>query len=224
MTPDEFRAKTGVSRETLARFEVLRALLLKWQARINLIGPSTRDDIWRRHFFDSAQLYPLLPPPEAAETLQVLADLGSGAGFPGLALALMASGENRPLATNLIESDQRKAAFLIEAVRMLALTESVTVHNRRVESLGSDLVNRVDIVTARALADLRQLLDWSASLLRRSGVCLFLKGTSASDELTLAHKVWKMRAEMLPSRSDPSGIVLRLGDISRCQIRQNQLI
>ena len=223
MTPDEFRAETGVSRETLARFEVFHALLLKWQARINLIGPSTRDDIWRRHFFDSAQLYPLLPPPKAADTPQVLADLGSGAGFPGLVLALMASGECRPLATNLIESDQRKAAFLIEAVGTFSLGDSVTIHNRRVESLGGDLLRRVDIVTARALADLPLLLVWSAPLLRRSGVCLFLKGTSASDELTLAHKVWKMRAEMLPSRSDPSGTVLRLGDISRCQTPQNQL-
>ncbi|HJS33747.1 MAG TPA: 16S rRNA (guanine(527)-N(7))-methyltransferase RsmG, partial [Alphaproteobacteria bacterium] len=217
MTPSEFAAATDVSRETLVRLEALHDLLLKWQARINLIGPATRGDIWRRHFFDTAQLLPLLPASSAGNAPLVLVDLGSGAGFPGLVMALMARGENRPLASNLVESDQRKAAFLIEAVRILELGDSVTIHNRRAESLNGTLRAQVDVVTARALADLSQLLSWSAPLLRSNGICLFLKGTTVSDELTLAHKVWKMHAEILPSRSDPSGVVLRLRDISRCQ-------
>lgn len=223
MTPDEFAAETNVSRETLARFQALHDLLLKWQARINLIGAGTREDIWRRHFLDSAQLFPLLPVPAVADSPPVLVDLGSGAGFPGLVLALLASGETRPLAINLVESDQRKAAFLIEAVRTLRLGESVNIHNRRAESLNGTLRARVDVVTARALADLRQLVVWSVPLLRSTGICLFLKGTSASDELTLAHKVWNMHSEILPSRSDPSGVILRLRGISRCPIPLNTL-
>jgi 16S rRNA (guanine527-N7)-methyltransferase len=150
---------------------------------------------------DSAALRPLLPPDAGR-----LADLGSGAGFPGLVLAIMGFPE-----VHLIESDARKCAFLGEAARQFA-PGRVTIHRGRIESIAAF---PVDVVTARALADLDSLLGYASRFLDPAGVCLFLKGRRAADELTLARQRWTMTAEALPNPAESSGTILRIKDLHR---------
>jgi 16S rRNA (guanine527-N7)-methyltransferase len=198
--PRRHLAALGVSRETLARLETYAALLVRWQARINLVGPDTLPDLWTRHILDSAQVWPLIPP-EARR----VADLGSGAGFPGLVLAILGAPD-----VHLVESDARKCAFLREAAR---LTETkVTVLNRRIEQVAP---LSADVVTARALAPLSLLLDWAAPHLAAGGQCLFLKGRGADDELTATAKEWKIAHRRIPSLTDPEGVLLQLREVCR---------
>ena len=176
------------------------ALLRQWSARINLVAPSTIGDVWRRHFLDSAQLLPLLP-----ATADSLVDLGSGAGFPGLVLAIMGAP-----GTTLVEADARKCAFLREAAR---LTEAaVTIRHGRIDSLPP---RAAAVVTARALAPLDRLLPWSERLIGPATVCLFPKGREAGQELAAAQKMWVMDVTTYASRSDPHGVILRLSRVSR---------
>ncbi len=174
------------------------ALLERWQRRINLVGRSTLADPWRRHVLDSAQLVPLIP----AEA-RTIVDLGSGAGFPGLVLAILTG-----LDTHLIDSDARKGAFLREVIRVTGAP--ATVVTARIEGV---VGLTADVVTARALAPLPRLLDLAAPLLSPRGQCLFLKGRDAAAELTESEKRWIMRVERVPSVSDPSGTVLSLRDL-----------
>ncbi|HLN25909.1 MAG TPA: 16S rRNA (guanine(527)-N(7))-methyltransferase RsmG [Patescibacteria group bacterium] len=198
MTMAGFAKLVPVSRETLERLQVYADLLVKWQAKINLVGPATLPDVWRRHILDSAQLFGRLP------TGPVL-DLGSGAGFPGLVLAIMGAGP-----VHLVESDARKCAFLREAARVTAAP--AVVHNLRIEALKPF---PIAAVTARALAPLAQLLDWAEPFLQHSVECLFLKGRNSEDELTQAGKTWMMKTERIPSLSDPSGLILHLCEVHR---------
>ena len=210
MTPEQFAAAAEVSRETLAKFAIYKEHLEKWQRRINLVGAATLPDAWHRHFLDSAQLFPLLPPGR-----QVLYDLGSGAGFPGLVLAIMASGAGRPLAVHLVESDKRKAAFLAEVARATGQARGVTIHATRIADLPLARLPQAEMVTARALAPLDELLGFAHKLLAPHGICLFLKGARVGDELTHAGKHWKMQLDRIPSRTDPSGTILRIADLTR---------
>lgn len=212
LTPEEFAAEAGawadVSRETLNRLQAYAELLAKWQKAVNLVSPADLPNLWRRHFLDSAQLMPLLPPaPGPGE--RVIADMGSGAGFPGLVLAILGAGK-----VHLIESDGRKCAFLAEAARITGAP--AVVHNLRLDPkrpLGLEI--QADVVTSRALAPLPKLLEYAALLLKPGGTCLFLKGAGVAEELTAACKLWNMRIEQLPSRSGGAGVILRLGDIAR---------
>lgn len=199
-----FAAEAGVSRETCERLAVYGEVLRRWQAKINLVGPSTLADVWRRHFLDSAQLHPLLP-----ESAGVLVDLGSGAGFPGLVLAVLGVPE-----VHLVESDTRKAAFLREAAR--AAGANVTVHAKRIEMVTG--VN-ADVVTARALAPLTDLLAWTHPFVGSRGVAVFPKGQNVGAELDEAAKSWAFAVERLPSRTDPSGTILRVRGIARVESR-----
>lgn len=201
LTAEGLAGLIAVSRETLARLETYAVLLVKWQARINLVGPATIPDLWRRHMLDSAQLFALLP---AGPVL----DLGSGAGFPGLVLAILrgAAGE----VVHLVESDARKCAFLREAAR---LTDApVAIHNKRIETLTPF---PVAAVTARALAPLAVLLSWAEPFLGPHTHCLFLKGRTCEEELTQASKDWMMTADRISSLSDPSGYILHLSEVYR---------
>lgn len=200
MGPKEFQAKSGVSRETLDRLVVYADLLVKWQARINLVGPETLPDLWSRHMLDSAQLFGLIPP-----QAKRLVDLGSGAGFPGLVLAVMGAPD-----VHLIESDSRKCAFLREAARLTGA--SVTVINKRIEQVAP---LAADVVTARALAPLVKLLDWAAPHLAEGGQCLFLKGRGADDELTATAKEWNIVLDRISSLTDPASFVLQLREVCR---------
>jgi 16S rRNA (guanine527-N7)-methyltransferase len=200
LTAEHFQKLTGVSRETLARLQSYVELLIAWNRRINLVGPRTIGDIWRRHVLDSAQLRPLIPPKS-----RVLVDLGSGAGLPGLILAILGIPE-----VHLVEADQRKCVFLREAARV---TETpVALHAQRLEKVTGI---RADVVTARAFAPLPDLLDQAEAFLDTHSILLFLKGKTVGEELTEAAKGWKMRATLHPSVSDPSGTVLRLERVIR---------
>lgn len=200
MGPIEFQAKSGVSRETLERLTIYADLLVKWQAKINLVGPETLGDLWSRHMLDSAQLFPLIRP-----DAKRLVDLGSGAGFPGLVLGVMGAPD-----VHLVESDARKCAFLREAARLTGTT--VTIHNKRIEQVAP---LGADVVTARALAPLAKLLDWAFPHLASGGECLFLKGRGADDELTATAKEWNIALDRIVSLTDPAGLVLQLREVSR---------
>lgn len=183
-------------------------LISKWQRAINLISAGDLADLWGRHMLDSAQLIEHMPPiPQGRE--RVIADLGSGAGFPGMVLAILGAGQ-----VHLIESDQRKCAFLLEAARLTG--SRAVVYNCRIEEFPKKNPGfKADIVVARGLAPVSKLLEYAAPLLAAGGVCLFLKGDNLPKELTEAGKEWNMRADQLPSRTSRSGIILRLGDLAR---------
>jgi 16S rRNA (guanine527-N7)-methyltransferase len=202
LAADGFARRVQVSRETMARLEAYVRLLTAWNRRINLVGRTTIGEVWQRHILDSAQLLQHLPP----GTRRVV-DLGSGAGLPGLILAIFGVPE-----VHLIESDRRKAAFLAEAIRV---TEAPAVlHTQRVERVAAF---GADVVTARACAPLPALLDLARSFLGPGTICLFLKGRAAAAELTEAEKDWNMRVTMLPSVTDPHGAILKLEDVSRVE-------
>jgi 16S rRNA (guanine527-N7)-methyltransferase len=196
---EEFVVQTGVSRETLARLKAYADLLADWNARHNLIAKSTLSDIWHRHFLDSAQLAPMIP-----AQAKTLADLGSGAGFPGLVLAVM-----RPeLAVTLHEATTKKCAFLQAAAERMGM--QVAVLNARLEDLPP---HPFDVVTARALAPLPQLLTYAYPFTTPNSVCLFLKGQNVGPELTEAHKYWNMLASQAPSQTEPSAAIVAVRDL-----------
>jgi 16S rRNA (guanine527-N7)-methyltransferase len=196
----DFVQKVPVSRETLDRLRCYVDLLEKWNRRINLVAPATLPAAWTRHLLDSAQLFALLPP--AAGTL---IDLGSGAGLPGLILAILGIED-----VHLVESDTRKAVFLQEAARMTGT--KVTIHPRRIEAMPP---LSADLITARAVAPLPALLDYATRFLRPGGACYFLKGATVSSELTEAQKSWHMVASLIPSRSEAAGVIVKLEQITR---------
>ena len=188
----------NVSRETLLRLELFADLLLTWNARINLISRADAPHLWQRHITDALQLAPLIPPgcPRAI-------DLGSGAGFPGLILAIAYGIE-----VDLIEQDQRKAAFLREAA--MVTRAPVHIHATKIERAK---VAPAPLVVSRALATLPILLGWAHPLLTEDGICLFPKSSTAESEITQAERRWSMHIDRLPSRTDPNGVILRIRDL-----------
>ena len=191
-----------VSRETLDRLERYAELLAKWQRSINLVAASTLADVWRRHFLDSAQLLPFIP-----DETPSLADLGTGAGFPGLVIACL-----RPeLAVRLVEADARKAAFLGEVARGLGLGK-VAVTIGRMEKVSPQPSS---VVTARALAPLDQLCDWAKPWCSDAAICLFHKGKHHFAELTEARLRWTIDCDVIRSLTDPDGVILRITRLER---------
>jgi 16S rRNA (guanine527-N7)-methyltransferase len=184
----------NVSRETLDRLQAYGDLLIKWQARINLVSNNTLDDLWTRHLLDSAQVFPYLP-----ENTHTLVDIGCGAGFPGLVLAILGVPD-----VHLVDSDMRKMAFVREAARV---TETkVTIHNKRIDDV--EMSQFADVVTSRALANLEKLLGFSNALRKADGRCIFLKGRKADEEIRYAKKSWDFECESKSSVSDPEGKIL----------------
>jgi 16S rRNA (guanine527-N7)-methyltransferase len=197
--PAEFAAASGVSRETLARLKAYVGLLAEWNARQNLVSAKSLEDVWRRHVWDSAQLAPYIP--AGAKTL---IDLGSGAGFPGLVLALL-----RPdIQVTLTDSVAKTCRFLEAAAARMEI--DVEVCNARLE--GSDRA-AFDVVTARACAPLSKLLGYAQRFQGPATVNLFLKGQSVAGELTETRKSWRMAALEHPSRTDPSGTILEIREL-----------
>jgi 16S rRNA (guanine527-N7)-methyltransferase len=189
-----------VSRETRERLDILAGELRRWQQVKNLVGPGTLDRIWTRHIADSLQLLDLAP------TARTWVDLGSGAGFPGLVLGI-AGCERDGMHVDLVESNGRKCAFLRHVVRLTGA--AAAVHEARVEAL-IDRLTGVEVVTARALAPLGHLLAWAEPLLRTGTLGLFPKGREAQAELTEAAKSWRFDADLLPSRTDSEGRIVRI--------------
>ena len=201
------RLGVDVSRETLGRLEDFVALLERWQSAINLVGRATLDQVWVRHILDSAQLVPLFP-----EDAHSLMDLGSGAGFPGLIVAAL-----RPdLEVTLVEAGGRKAAFLGEAARTLGLAKPPRVLIRRIEAVSGV---RADVVTARALAPLGQLLAWAAPCRTDTAICLFHKGKGWQRELTEAMKDWEIPHQSFVSVTDRDAVIIRIGPYAPSSLR-----
>jgi 16S rRNA (guanine527-N7)-methyltransferase len=180
--------------------EAYAELLARWNARINLVSPRDLPRLWDRHIDDAAQLVPLIPP-----ATRRIADLGSGAGLPGLVLAILTG-----LDTHLVERDKRKAAFLREAARVTGAP--ATVHAADAATLAP---LGADLVTARALAPLPVLLPLAVRHLAPGGACLFPKGATVEAELTAARPAWTMTVERFPSRTDPDATILRLTEVAR---------
>ena len=190
-----------VSRETLERLDALVALVRRWQPVKNLISNKTLDELWLRHVADSLQLADLRP------DVRTWADLGAGAGFPGLVIACTWHDIGRMM--HLVESNHRKCAFLQEAARTLGL--SVTVHNARIEDAIPHLMTeKIEVVSARALASLTQLIHYCASLVDNHAEALFLKGQDVDKELTEATKYWNISAHMIQSKTDPDGRIVSI--------------
>jgi 16S rRNA (guanine527-N7)-methyltransferase len=200
--PGATRALAGfdVSRETFARLEVLVAELVRWQRVKNLVGSATLAEVWTRHVADSLQLLDLAP------KARTWLDLGSGAGFPGLVLAI--AGLERGLSVHLVESNGRKCAFLREVARLAGV--SVTIYPVRLETVIPAFVGKADVVSARALAPLAQLTAWTEPLLKTGTIGLFPKGREALAELTESRKSVTFAAEILPSRTDSEARIIRI--------------
>lgn len=202
-TSAEFQARFGVSPSVREKLEIYEALLKRWQKTINLVAPSTLDEIWHRHFADSAQLWPHRPP-DAKTWL----DLGSGAGFPGLVLAIMASevGGSRHI---LVEADSRKAAFLREVARQTGV--AVDILCMRIENPETHAkVGVADCVTARALAPLSQLVEIAAPYFVSSTLGMFLKGRDVAAEIENGAQDWQFAFELIPSVTEEAGRVVLL--------------
>ncbi len=192
-------AGSRVSRETADRLDVYVAQLRRWQPIKNLVGPATLAEVWTRHIDDALQLLDLAP--EARTWL----DLGSGAGIPGLILAI--AGMERGIRVDLVESNARKCAFLTETARVTGAP--VRVRNARIEAVIGDYVG-TEIVCARALAPMAQLLAWTAPLLKTGTTGLFPKGRDVQAELTQAAAQWTVVNDLVPSRTDSEARIVRV--------------
>jgi 16S rRNA (guanine527-N7)-methyltransferase len=199
-----FAAVSGATPDQMRDLERYRELLVEWNQKMNLVGASTLDAFWSRHAWDSAQLLALAP------QARVWADLGAGAGLPGVVLAVLRKGEPT-FHVHLVESMAKRCRFLQAAVDELAL--SATVHNARAE----DLSLAVDIVTARACAPLHRLLGYAKPFLRHGATGLFLKGQDVASELEEATRFWDYEADVLASRSDPRGRIVRVRRLGRAR-------
>jgi 16S rRNA (guanine527-N7)-methyltransferase len=200
----DFRRDFGATEAQLADLERFRAMVEETNAVMNLVGPRTLPEFWSRHVLDSAQLLKIAP------DALTWADLGAGAGFPGVVLAILLKG--RPGAqVELVDSLTKRCRFLQSVVDALDLP--AVVHNARAESL----TLKVEVVTARACAPLTKLLGFSRPYFRLGALGLFLKGEAAEDELIEARKSWKLDADLLPSLSDPRGRVVRIRRLDRAR-------
>ena len=197
-------ALTPVSRETEARLDRYVELLLEWQAKTNLIAPSTLPNLWSRHISDSLQLLPL------ASSAKAWADLGSGGGFPGMVLAC-ALAETARATVHLVERNTRKAAFLREALRVTG--SPGIVHLADIGENVDRILGNVDCVTARAVAPLHQLIGFVEPLVKRGAKALLLKGQDVEAELTEATKYWNITPSLHPSRTGGQGWIVELDRI-----------
>jgi len=233
--PEDFASAFNVSRETIARLEVYEALLRHWQKAVNLVAPGTLDAIWHRHFADSAQLLPLAPPGARSWI-----DLGSGAGFPGLVVAILLAQSTKPftppLSTSvssptpnpspqgggghitLIESDTRKAAFLREVIRKVDISGAVAVDVLSIRAESARIKVNASlprVICARALAPLDKLLGLAAPLSPPGTTGLMCKGKGVAEELRTAEKTWNFNVELVPSVTDRDGRIAVITNLER---------
>jgi 16S rRNA (guanine527-N7)-methyltransferase len=193
----------NVSRETFDKLAAFAELVRKWNPKINLVSKNSLDDLWQRHILDSVQVF------ELAEGEGHWVDLGSGGGFPGIVVAIL-NQEAQTFQVTMVESDQRKCAFLRTAIRELGLTALVkTERIEQLDGLGAD------ILSARALADLTQLLDFTELHLNSDGTALFPKGQNWRSEDSDAKQVWSYALEAVESKTNPTAAILKIKDITR---------
>lgn len=207
-TYEEFCSYQHVSRETFNKFEIFIEVLLKWQKSVNLISNSTINTIWKRHFLDSAQLYTY-----SQDIKGNILDIGSGAGFPGMILAMM--GNNN---VNLIESDQKKCIFMREVARLT--NTKVKIYNCRIEDLD---YMKPELIISRALAPLSKLIEYVDNHMNKNieenkatPKLLFLKGKNYNNEIYDLLKIRKLEIDIFPSITDDFGKVLYIKNINLC--------
>lgn len=209
--PDAFAAASGANPSVMQRLFEFETRLRAWNEHTNLVAPSTLPHLWERHFWDSAQLLPLIP-----TTARIIVDIGSGAGFPGLVIAAFLHGPNAPT-IHLIDSTQKKCRFLAETAAAMGV--AVNVHASRVEDLAP---LGADAMTARAVAPMETLLNLIERHLKPDGLALLLKGAKANEELTAARRTWDFEVNGVPSRSDSAGMVLCVTGLRRCPTRMKR--
>jgi len=195
----------GVSRETFERLRIFSDLLIKWNPHINLVSKTTVDDLWTRHFRDSAQLLRLCD-----HSAEHWVDLGSGGGFPGLVIAAMQDEPDAPRRVTLIESDTRKATFIRTVIREAGLSAEVIA--KRIEDAPEQNSN---IISARALAPLGALLGLAFRHIDADAICLFPKGEKWRDELDAARARWSFDYEAIKSETDGNAVILKIGGLAR---------
>lgn len=209
MTSDDgqntFQNTMNVSRETIERLKIYESLLLKWNPAINLVGQSTISQVWIRHFLDSAQLWNLRP-----KNTKTWLDLGSGGGFPGLIVAILAVEYDPSLSVTLVESDARKASFLLKVSQETGITPKIAIE--RAEKLPPAAA---DVISARALAPVSKIFEYVTRLSNDNTICLLSKGENHESELTAARKNWKFELQKIPSITDVNGVILKIERIVR---------
>ncbi len=208
MQPPHFYelGRFNVSRESFDRLQILAKLILEWQKHINLISAATIPELWKRHILDSVQLIPLIP-----QTVTAIADLGSGAGFPGLVLAAA-----QPATVHMYEANSKKAAFLSEALRQMKCAG--VVHRQRLQPLQAPLkMPTVQLVTARAFAPLPLLLSLAEPFMRQGAEGLFHKGQDVDHELDEAATAWTISYSKFPSVTDSQSVILSVKELTRVQ-------
>ncbi|MDE4098073.1 MULTISPECIES: 16S rRNA (guanine(527)-N(7))-methyltransferase RsmG [Rhodobacterales] len=204
MTTEALLERLNVSRETLNRLKIFEQVLLKWNPKINLVSRNSLDDLWTRHIIDSVQVFRCVSPPNH------WVDMGSGGGLPGVIVAIMAAEESPNTKVTLIESDQRKSAFLRTAARECGA--KLTVISKRIEQ--ADPQN-ADVLSARALADLSLLLEFSERHLSPTGTALFPKGANWKKEVDNARQRWRFDFEPITSLTEPDAVVLKIEGVAR---------
>lgn len=198
----------NVSRETLERLDVFENVLRKWNPRINLVSRNSLEDFWTRHIVDSIQVFRCVQAQDQTQGHWV--DLGSGGGFPGLIVAILAAAECSDLKVTLIESDQRKSAFLRTVARETGVECKILA--QRIEQAEPQAAT---ILSARALADLSLLFSFAERHLNPDGIALFPKGVTWEKEIAAAQRQWQFDYEPITSQTEPEAVVLKIKGISR---------
>ncbi len=196
---DDLNRHVPVSRETFDRLSLYHDLLLKWQAKINLISSDTIANAWHRHFLDALQIFPLI------DIEKKIVDLGSGGGFPGMVLAIAGAKH-----MHLVESDTKKILFLREVARIT--NTAVSLHHGRIEET---LTTHADIITSRACSPLESLLSLASGYVSHETICLFHKGKNFAKELEDAKLHWHFSCDVIPSVTDSQSAILRLTSIQK---------
>ena len=216
MTPEQFAETYDVSRETLTKLMAYQALLGKWQKSVNLVGPNTLAHFWQRHAADSAQIMRYAPSTSTTpNTAKAWLDLGSGGGLPGLVLAIMLAEKNPGAHMHFIESDRKKAGFLRAVIADTGLT--ATVHHARIEAVAAakpPALAAIDVITARALAPLPDLLGLLAPFCNSSTVALVHKGRNWQEELTASEQYWKLNVTAQLSDTDAAARILEISAVT----------
>lgn len=198
-----FMEKYNVSRETFEKLKTYECLLKEWQTKFNLVSNSTLENAWERHFLDSVQLFKLIP-----QTAKTLMDFGSGAGFPGMVIAIMANAKTPYLKVSLVESTTKKTLYLKEVKKQVGV--EVEIINERIEKIKPHIV---DVITSRAMTSLDALLKYALPFCGKKTVCIFPKGKKYAEELQEAQKKWSFSCQIVDSEQSDEGKILVITDL-----------
>ena len=197
--------KYNVSRETLSYLKLYEKSLHEWQKKFNLVSKSSLEDSWNRHFKDSVQLFELVP-----ERAKLLYDFGSGAGFPGMVLAIIAKTETPYLNIKLVESINKKTLYLKHVAEIT--NTKVDIINDRIENIKPE---KADVITSRALASLKELLDYTHGFFHKETKAIFPKGKKYKEEIDEAKKHWSFNVEIIPSETSNEGVILVVTNLKK---------